>query len=120
MRSSRFRSLRTAWTVSGLAFHRAGALGARPESHFHRLRRGLVRCAVWMETLGGLTRVHPQGVAVISVVPPRRRDQLRLFIVILAHDAPLATALGVAWLWWWPAAAAGAAVIAAVMRMPIM
>jgi hypothetical protein len=105
----------TAWAVGALAARRAGALGPPPRALPLRLHRGLLRAAVWTETLAGFVCVHPEGCAVISVVPPHRRDQRRFFLVILAHDVPVAAALAVALVWWWPAAVAGLVAMGLVM-----
>ncbi len=105
----------TAWAVGALAARRAEALGPSPGLLPPGLHRGLLRAAVWTETLAGFASVHPDGVAVISVVPPHRRQQRRFFLVILAHDIPVVAALAVALAWWWPAAVAGLAAMGLVM-----
>ena len=115
IRRARSRRMATAWAVSALAARRAGALGPPPRALPPRLHRSLIGAAVWMETLAGFACVHPDGVAVISVVPPHRREQRRFFLVILAHDVPIVAALAVALAWWWPAAVAALAAMGLMM-----
>ena len=112
-------SVATAWALSGLAGRRAGAVGAGPVAHSLRLRRWLVRFAVWVEILGGLARVHPDGTAVVTVAPPRRRDQRRMFLVVLGHDVAVVAALVLAWLWWPPAAVGGVGLLVLALAVAV-
>ncbi len=105
------QAMATVWAVGAVAARRVGDLGPPPGGIPVPLHRGLVRLTVWVETLGGVARVHPQGLAVVSVVPPRWRDRRRFLLVILVHDVPVAAALVVALWWWWPAAVGAAAAI---------
>lgn len=107
--------LATAWAVSAVAARRAGALGPPPRGVPAPLHRGLLRGTVWVETLAGFGRVHPDRVAVVSVVPPRWRDQRRFFAIILAHDIVVVAALALFLVLWWPAFVVALAAIGLVM-----